>query len=347
MARDRDGGRTPDILLRAIRLPSALALHTTSPSMKSAAKGLLYVLFLAVASVCFGRFRSEYSKGSSREAALDGRAEAALAGRAVADEARDAAPEASTNAQVTGAAIAAGTNANNAPQPPATPTNAVAHAGAPVPKAAAKGNSQAFYLSGFVLGMLGLAGLLAWDVSQFVARKAAHGLGVDFAPIQGDPEYDAAEETWASGDHLGAITQLREFLKRRPNQQHAAIRIAEIYEKDLGNYLAAALELEEVLQKRLPREKWGWTAIHLANLYSGRLNQTDKALEVLHRIVDGYPETTAARKARQRLGLQEPQAAAVADDDDAPVASAPSETAPAELPADDESMPRGFKVKKK
>jgi len=312
--------------------------------MKSAAKSLLYVLFLAVASVCFGRFRSEYSKGSSREAALDGRAEAA-----VSDEARDAAPEASTNAQATGAAIATGTNANKAPQSPAAPTNAVANAGAPVPKAAAQGSSQAFYLSGFVLGMLGLAGLLAWDVSQFVARKAAHGLGVDFAPIQGDPEYDDAEETWASGDHLGAITQLREFLKRRPNQQHAALRIAEIYEKDLGNYLAAALELEEVLQKRLPREKWGWTAIHLANLYSGRLNQTDKALEVLHRIVDGYPETTAARKARQRLGLQEPQAAAVAaaDDDDAQVASAPSEAAPAELPADDESMPRGFKVKKK
>ncbi len=101
--------------------------------MKSAAKGLLYVLFLAVASVCFGRFRSEYSKGSSREAALEG--------RALADEARDAAPEASTNAPATGAAITTGTNPTNAPQPPATPTNAVANAGAPVPKAAAQGNA--------------------------------------------------------------------------------------------------------------------------------------------------------------------------------------------------------------
>jgi tetratricopeptide (TPR) repeat protein len=203
---------------------------------------------------------------------------------------------------------------------------------------------QAFYLAGFIAGMLGLAGLGAWDVSQFVARKAASGIGVDFAPIVGDPEYDAAEEAWARGDHLGAINMLREFLKRRPSQQHAALRIAEIYEKDLGNHLAAALELEEVLQKPLPREKWGWTAVHLANLYSGKLNDSVKALEVLHRIVEGYPETAAARKARQRLGMPDPDFAS-GPGPGADVTTA-SDERPADLPAD-ASMPQGFRMKKK
>lgn len=58
--------------------------------------------------------------------------------------------------------------------------------------------------------------------------------------------------------------------RQESSEQYAAIRIAEIYEKDLHNYVAASLELEEVLSKRLSREKWGWTAIHLANLYSGK-----------------------------------------------------------------------------
>lgn len=317
--------------------------------MKPAAKGLLYVLFLAIASVCFGRFRSEYSKASARDVVRDGRV-----AQAVAEESRDPGvdvpPEATTSP--TNATSVATPPKDGATSPPAaTKTNAVATTTAPPAKAASPGNSQAFYLSGFVLGMLGLAGLLAWDVSQFVARKAAHGLGVDLAPIQGDPEYDAAEEAWANGDHLGAISLLRDFLKRRPNQQHAALRIAEIYEKDLGNHLAAALELEEVLQKRLPREKWGWTAIHLANLYSGKLNQTDKALELLHRIVESHAETAAARKARQRLGIPEPQEPAMAPRTPAPIdevpspdASAPGEPAPA---PEDDSLPKGFKMKKK
>ena len=317
--------------------------------MKPAAKGLLYVLFLAIASVCFGRFRSEYSKASVRDVARDGRV-----AQAVAEESRDPGvdvPQEATASPTNATSVATPTKDGATNPPAAAKTNAVATTTAPPAKAASPGNSQAFYLSGFVLGMLGLAGLLAWDVSQFVARKAAHGLGVDLAPIQGDPEYDAAEEAWANGDHLGAISLLRDFLKRRPNQQHAALRIAEIYEKDLGNHLAAALELEEVLQKRLPREKWGWTAIHLANLYSGKLNQTDKALELLHRIVDTHPETSAARKARQRLGIPEPQEPAMvprtpASTDEVPStdASGPGEPVPA---PEDDSLPKGFKMKKK
>lgn len=317
--------------------------------MKSAAKGLLYLLFLAIALVCFGRFRSEYSKSTAREASGDGRI-----AQAVAEDARDPvadAPAEATASPTNATAIATPPKDATTNAPAAAETNLVAKRVAPPAKAAGKGNAQAFYLSGFILGMLGLAGLMAWDVSQFVARKAAHGLGVDLAPIQGDPEYDAAEEAWANGDHLGAISLLRDFLKRHPNQQHAALRIAEIYEKDLGNHLAAALELEEVLQKRLPREKWGWTAIHLANLYSGKLNQTDKALGLLHRIVDTHPETSAARKARQRLGIPEPQEPAMAprtpasiDQVPSPDASAPGEPAPA---PEDDSLPKGFKTKKK
>lgn len=307
--------------------------------MKLAAKGVLYVLFLMVAVACFGRFRAAYSTAPVRAVGGADESAAALDAGSSADtvDAGSTNPVVAASTNASGAAVSSAVGATNAGAGGAASTLGA-------PKAAGRGNAQALYLSGFVLGMLGLAGLGAWDISQFVARKAAHGLGVDLSPIEGDPEYDAAEQAWANGEYLEAINLLREFLKRRPNQQHAALRIAEIYEKDLQNPLAAALELEDVLQRRLPREKWGWTAVHLANLYSGKLNQTDKALAILHRIVDEYPETAAAKKARQRLGVSESVASA-SGPGAGPVAGGGVDDVTAA--AEDESMPRGFKMRKK
>src|SRR5208283_2955686 len=119
-----------------------------------------------------------------------------------------------------------------------------------------------------------------------------------------DPEYERAEAEWANGKFLDAIQMMRDFLKKHPREIHAALRIAEIYEKDLNNPLAAALEYEEVLKHKLSSERWGWAAIHLCNLYS-RLGQQPKALALLRRIVEEYPRVAAAKKARAHLGLPE------------------------------------------
>src|SRR6185369_5766560 len=127
-----------------------------------------------------------------------------------------------------------------------------------------------------------------------------------------DPEYDEAESAWAKGDYLDSIQLMRDYYKRNPREVHVALRIAEIYESNLGNYLAAALEYEEVLKKQLPAERWGWAAIHLANLYSGKLNRTEEAAALLRRIAEEYGQTAAAKKARERLGLPEPVAEVVA-----------------------------------
>jgi tetratricopeptide (TPR) repeat protein len=93
---------------------------------------------------------------------------------------------------------------------------------------------------------------------------------------------------------------MRDYLNKNPREQHVALRIAEIYEKDLGNFLAAALEYEEILKHKLPGDRWGWAAIHLCNLYF-KLNNEQNAFALLRRLVKEYPETAAAAKARQRL----------------------------------------------
>jgi len=133
---------------------------------------------------------------------------------------------------------------------------------------------------------------------------------------------------------------MRDYLKKHPREQYVALRIAEIYEADLRNYLAAALEYEEVLKKRLPTERWGWAAIHLANLYSGKLNRTEEATALLRRIVDEYGQTAAAKKARDRLGIPEPTEALPAAMP-APAPAAP-EPPPPEAPS---NLPPGFRPK--
>ena len=155
----------------------------------------------------------------------------------------------------------------------------------------------------FVLSVIGAGVLFAHDLSQFVGTRAQKALFNDEGEGIKDPDYEQAEQEWANGNYLEAIQMMRNYLQIHPREQWAALRIAEIYEKDLSNYLAAALEYEEVLKQKLEAERWGWAAIHLCNLYSTKLGQSDKAIALLRRIDAEYGETAAAEKARQRLAL--------------------------------------------
>lgn len=187
--------------------------------------------------------------------------------------------------------------------------------------------------------LIGLAVMIGHDVSRYLAHRVEDFIFNDNLEGVKDPEYEEAERVWASGQHLEAIQLMRDYLKRHPREQYVALRIAEIYEADLRNYLAAALEYEEVLKKRLPAERWGWAAIHLANLYSGKLNKSEQAAALLRRIADEYGQTAAAKKARERLGLPEPVAEVVAP---APEPEPEPQNKP-ESPAS--NLPPGFRPK--
>jgi predicted Zn-dependent protease len=175
------------------------------------------------------------------------------------------------------------------------------------------------YLAAFIGAVLGLGLLIAYDVTQIAGTQAVDFLFNDAGEGQRDPEYERAEAEWAKGKHLDAIQMMRDFVKKHPREIYASLRIAEIYEKDLRNYLAAALEYEEVLKHRLPAERWGWAAIHLCNLYS-RLNKSEQAVALLRRIADDYPKTGAAKKARARLGMAEPEPEVVEEEAEAEAA---------------------------
>jgi hypothetical protein len=161
------------------------------------------------------------------------------------------------------------------------------------------------YGFGLVLVAAGLGFMISRDASYWFASHGVDTLLSDNVDPVKDPDYDHAEQVALEGRPLEAIDLLRQFLKLHPRELYAAIRIAEIYENDLQNPLAAALEYEEVLKHKFNPEKWGWAAIHLVNIYNGKLNRPEQAMGWLRRIVAEHPATAAARKARERLGLPE------------------------------------------
>ncbi len=159
------------------------------------------------------------------------------------------------------------------------------------------------YLSLTIAFGIGLGVLAAKDISDLIGTHGVDFVFNDDGVGQKDPDYEEAEQAAMKGNPLEAVQLLRDYLNKHPRRIYAALRIADLYESNLNNPRAASLEYEEILKQKLPAERWGWAAIHLANLYSGKLNETDKAVAILHRIVKEYGQTAAAKKARERLGI--------------------------------------------
>jgi hypothetical protein len=174
--------------------------------------------------------------------------------------------------------------------------------------------------AGFIISVAGIGLMLAHDLSHVVASRAMKMVFDEDVQVHTDPEYEQAEAEWADGNHMEAIRLMREYLKKKPREIHALIRIAEIYENDLKNPLAAALEYEEVLKHKLRPERWGWAAIHLCNIYTSKLQKRDQAVALLRRIESECGDTPPAEKARKRLAMLDGDPAEIptqpsADDD--------------------------------
>ncbi len=236
----------------------------------------------------------------------------------------------------------AGVASGNAKKAKNKPSAAASTPGQPTSE---KGGRIGVWAALFVVSILALGLLLANDVSHYFGNKALKALYNDEGDGQKDPDYEKAEETWANGEHLEAIGLMREYLAKNPRQQHVAIRIAEIYEKDLKNNLAAALEYEEVLKHKLPPERWAWAAVHLCNLYF-RLSQEQKGYDLLRRIVKEHPATAAAEKARKRLEQVEGAPAAEQVMTEQQVSAPQRAQTQASSPGPPSHLPPGFRPKK-
>jgi len=157
------------------------------------------------------------------------------------------------------------------------------------------------YFSGMLAALIMFALLVARDVSTLAGERVGGNYLTKSDKSRKADMYEEAESIWANGAYVDAINSFREYLRVFPGEYHVHKRIAEIYEKDLASFRAAAMEYEEMLEMDIPSARWGWVAIHLCNLYSGKLDETDRALALLQRVADECGDTPPAEKARERL----------------------------------------------
>ncbi len=177
-----------------------------------------------------------------------------------------------------------------------------AQARVPTQETGASSARAVLYLGGLVVTIVLLGLFSAYELTHFFGERAAQTfIEAETEPEAPTiPEFEEAERVRAAGEPLDAIRLLREYLQEHPTELRAMAIIARIYNYDLRNYLAAALEYEEFLKHKLPAEQWAWGALHLAKLY-GRLDHPSKALALLERIDKHYGKTSAAARARRAL----------------------------------------------
>lgn len=156
------------------------------------------------------------------------------------------------------------------------------------------------WLGGFLACATVLALRTAWDVSRFLGRRAENYILQGEAPFAMSQVVKQAEHLLKQQRPLDAVKLLRGHLQAHPAADDVQCRIAEVYADQLKNPLAAALEYESLLDRKLDDEQWGWTAIRLARLYH-KLRDFEKAELLLQRVAKEHPKTSAARKAEKLL----------------------------------------------
>jgi len=201
----------------------------------------------------------------------------------------------------------------------APPAKAAAKAAA-VPKATAPGEEgdepvavrtnrrvgrSYLHLLGYTLGFAGALVVLGFVAAQDFGHLLRFRLGKEVSYVDARSErnalYERAERVALNGQHREAIKLLQSLLAKHPNHSRSVLRIAELYDKELQDHPNAALHYEQLLALKLPAEQWGWAAIRLANIYSGKLGRPDAALELIRRLAAEHPGTQAGAKALKRL----------------------------------------------
>jgi len=158
-----------------------------------------------------------------------------------------------------------------------------------------------FSTLGFGVSLTVLGFVAAQDFGRLLKFRLGREVTYVDAKSERNDQFDRAQVLAAKGKHAAALRLLQEILGRHPQHARSLLLIAEIQDKEMGDYPAAALHYEQLLQLKLPAEQWGWTAIRLANLYSGKLGQPDAAIDLMKRLASEHPDTPAGAKAIKRL----------------------------------------------
>jgi hypothetical protein len=112
-------------------------------------------------------------------------------------------------------------------------------------------------------------------------------------------QYSLQDAMVMQGRVTDAIASFEEIIAARPDAVTPRLRAAELYAKHVGDAHRAALLFREV--QRLSTTTMSedlYASNRLVDLLLGPLEQPGRALVELRRLIDFYPNTSAARQAR-------------------------------------------------
>jgi len=112
--------------------------------------------------------------------------------------------------------------------------------------------------------------------------------------------YDIAEKLVREARYTEAIAEYEKAIENDPEDLAPQIAIADMHCK-MGQYDQAAQILLQVLDKDMPPETWCHTANRLVDIFAHKLGDAQKAVTILERIVQKYPDSTFAPYARERV----------------------------------------------
>jgi tetratricopeptide (TPR) repeat protein len=117
-------------------------------------------------------------------------------------------------------------------------------------------------------------------------------------------QYSYQQSLVMAGKLDEALESFEAVIAEKPDAIDACVKAAELYDRDKKNHVRAAELFRQVQRiETVQAGQFVYATNRLVDLYTGPLNEPGKALGELRKLIDRYPSSPAAAKAREALAV--------------------------------------------
>jgi hypothetical protein len=162
-------------------------------------------------------------------------------------------------------------------------------------------------VAGIVGGLAGFAGgtFVIFSITRFVVRSGAdlalRTLQPDGSTTPYQHDFSQIEAFVVRGELEAAAVLWEEAVAERPRDVEVRVRAGDFFAGAIGRPERAMALFREVQQLAAPPERHLYVAQRIVDLYVGPLSDKGKAVVELRKIVDRWPNSTAARFGREAI----------------------------------------------
>lgn len=151
-----------------------------------------------------------------------------------------------------------------------------------------------------MVGIYAAGMFLVYGLPNIVQRATTemYGSGEE---VETDPMHDA-RSLFAQGDYVGSIEAYRVVAHEHPDNRFPWVEMAKIQNDNLEDADAAISTLKEALEAH----EWAvndaaFLLFRIAGLYEEEMQDTETTIQILHQVVELFPETRHSANATHRL----------------------------------------------